>query len=851
MRVEENSPATEGTTPIAADPYADLVDLFRLTQPLTGRTGQFSSYDRTGGERDYSWWTFLRAEPRRAVLADVCGPGCISRIWVTAFDPVKARIEIFIDGATTPVVSAAMSSFFGNLPPFTPPLAGPTSGAWVSYVPIPFRRSCRIEAYDAPQFNGQFYYNVTYRTYEAGDAQFESFAMPPTSSQQARITQFAQQYQTRGQDPKGLSPGEMKVTGTLRQVPAGETATLANLPGAGMVTQLLLSVTPNNSDIFANARLRCHWDGIPTGAVDVPLGAFFASGFGPANAEGLPLGTTSGQMYCYFAMPYAAGAIVEVWNGSATAIDSLNFTVAYLPEPAATVSRMRFHAEARAQRPAVGMPYCILDAAGRGHYLGCCLSIHSIDNNWVVLEGDEQIYVDGEATPAVHGTGTEDYFNGGFYFAGGPFSRPFSGCSLLDSGSRRVSAYRLCVTDPVVFHNGITVNIEHGFRNKSIADYQSTAFYYRDDAAGAAPPPPSFPALPEEMLVNGDLEQGFGGYNGGEANGWMAYQSGTYYGYTPCEFSSDTVQTFSGGHALKITVALPTSGFQSAGIAQQVQVTKGATYQVTAQLRINLTGDLKPNDVLARLGVGLAGNTNFEDLQVIWTDAPTATDTWHTVTALVTAENNYLTLFAGGLRKWPSVGGTATVWVDEITLVRTGAMPPAPPPISGLPALSNPSFEFGIEPWEMWVGAGSNADPLERDFGSAVDGSWVLAVKGIGSGGKGAYQYIASNWVAGHTYRLAASARNLRNTGLMYTIGYASGRTGAVEPSNIIWGPPVAGTSAWQVAAVDFTYKGTAGVTFYLRVVNAGSSERGGFDGVTIADLGMSSVAASLPRTAL
>ena len=39
------------------------------------------------------------------------------------------------------------------------------------------------------------------------------------------------------------------------------------------------------------------------------------------------------------------------------------------------------------------------------------------------LEGDEMIYVDGEKEAAIKGTGTEDYFNSGWYFNQGEYCR--------------------------------------------------------------------------------------------------------------------------------------------------------------------------------------------------------------------------------------------------------------------------------------------------------------------------------------------------------------------------------------------------------------------------------------------
>ncbi len=35
------------------------------------------------------------------------------------------------------------------------------------------------------------------------------------------------------------------------------------------------------------------------------------------------------------------------------------------------------------------------------------------------LEGDERVFVDGQESPHIYGTGTEDFYEGGFYFRDG------------------------------------------------------------------------------------------------------------------------------------------------------------------------------------------------------------------------------------------------------------------------------------------------------------------------------------------------------------------------------------------------------------------------------------------------
>ncbi len=833
--------------PLSIDPFADLVDFYRLTCPMTGSTGQSSSYDRTGNNADASFWYYLRGDPRRAVMADVRGPGCISRIWVTAFDPNTARIEIFLDGSPTPVVSAWMRDFFGNMAPFVPPLATPSTGSWVSYVPIPFRKSCRVEAINARNDNLVIYYNVNYRAYPAGEHLADVFHMPPTPAQQAQLNLFAQQWNNRGQDPKPIQAGQQTLTGTVSAGNYTGSATLATLSGAGVISGMRMTIDPYIGDLLANARIRCRFDGASGYSVDVPLGALFGSYFGPTNylgqsaeVQGLAMGNQNGQMYFYLPMPYSNGAVIDIVNASYSGIN-VNYTITYVPKQTSEIGRLRFHADARSQNCPGGSPsYRMLNVAGKGHFVGTILGINFNDANLGCLEGDELFYTNGENFPSIHGTGTEDYFNGGFYFYDGPVSLPFGGCSKIQASTYplQMSAYRLSIPDAVVFRNGFIADIEHGGVNESNGSYNSTALYYHDDGAGAPPADPVNAPLEDESLINGDFEEGFGGYNNGEANGWIAYQSRQFYEAVPCTFSAGSDQVFSGGTAQKVIMS--TTGSSpinlGAGIAQQVQVVRGSTYQIRARLRLGLSGSLQPGSVVPRLGVSAEGGTYFEDGSVVWSSAPSVVNTWHTLSAIVTARTDFLSIFAGEVLKSGNIIGTATVWVDAVTIELYNGPPPPPPP----PVVDNPSFETVISPWAIWIGGGGNTDGLERSFISpAADGVYALAVKGIGAGGKGAWEFIGSNWAQGRQYRVSASVRNLANSGMRYSIGHSFGNVGAAGVSSAVFGSEVFGSSStWLTVSDAFTFTGTdEGVTIYLRAVNAGASERAGFDQVTIEDI--------------
>jgi len=146
----------------------------------------------------------------------------------------------------------------------------------------------------------------------------------------------------------------------------------------------------------------------------------------------------------------------------------------------------------------------ILDAEGRGHYVGTVLSVRSRSPQWFG-EGDEKIYIDGEEKASIWGTGTEDYFlcawglrECNFPYFGVPYTE-----GVREIGSKTV-AYRWHVGDPIVFNKSIRVTIEHygwisadetaankinGFTERT-DDYASVAFWYQ------VGPSKKFTALP-------------------------------------------------------------------------------------------------------------------------------------------------------------------------------------------------------------------------------------------------------------------------------------------------------------------------------------------------------------------
>ncbi len=315
------------------------------------------------------------------------------------------------------------------------------------------------------------------------------------------------------QEPRGVFA---KAIGTepnkMVEVGPGETYTLADIEGAGTIVRIWMTTmqpTPGNKYNFNNYGLvRFYWDGEATPSVEVPFGDFFGVPWGKYThyiAE--PLSCTSGGYNCYFPMPFSKGCRIEVVNQAPAPWPGLFFQIQYR-EQQEQPSPLRFHAQWRRENPTQHrVPYRILEAKGKGHFAGVHLFMQNAEQwfnleqmkqryqetgNFLsmvfpemagmgILEGWESIYVDGESTPSIPGTGTEDYFNSGFYFNKGPYSAPHWGCTVRSYLTSRCAAYRFHIVDPIPFEKSIVVDMDHGYTNQVQGDYSSVAYWYQEE----------------------------------------------------------------------------------------------------------------------------------------------------------------------------------------------------------------------------------------------------------------------------------------------------------------------------------------------------------------------------------
>ncbi|HUX01366.1 MAG: glycoside hydrolase family 172 protein [Phycisphaerae bacterium] len=306
-------------------------------------------------------------------------------------------------------------------------------------------------------------------------------------------------------------------------IPAGKTAVLADLRGPGVIRHIWMTQACH----YRECLLRITWDDAPSPSVLVPLGDFFGLGHGIANSYQSFLFTASTNqnnhfnqgcaLNCYAPMPFRKRALVELVN-EGREDHRQYFYVDYERVDALPDDLGYFHAEFRRANPFGGWAheitvnhpeanavnkgplawdnnYVILATKGRGHYIGCNLSVTNFQGTWWG-EGDDMIWVDGyKWPPDLHGTGSEDYLNQAWGMQPNAFLR--NGSSIHESNTRGYqTSYVFHLENPVRFQKEIKATIEHGHANHLANEMSSVAYWYAAKPTRVAAPPPVAKRMP-------------------------------------------------------------------------------------------------------------------------------------------------------------------------------------------------------------------------------------------------------------------------------------------------------------------------------------------------------------------
>ncbi len=306
---------------------------------------------------------------------------------------------------------------------------------------------------------------------------------------------------------------------------AGETRTMAEIDGPAIISHIWITISTPESYHLKKIVLRMFWDGEETPSVEAPIGDFFGLGFGEYflyESAVLSVGSQR-ALNTFFPMPFRRSARLTVTNEGDETISAFYYNIDYEQHEQLPDDIGYFHAQYRQGTPNPGWTtdwtlngddlvnehrnpegadnYVLLDATGRGHYVGVTHSILQNQGDWWG-EGDEMILIDGDTAPRIIGTGSEDYYLGAWCYGGcgiSPFgnARPTFAFQRYgnpvnggDDRGAKWMVYRLHTESPVVFQDSIKVTIEHGHGNHRADNFYTVAYWYQVEPHGA------FPELP-------------------------------------------------------------------------------------------------------------------------------------------------------------------------------------------------------------------------------------------------------------------------------------------------------------------------------------------------------------------
>jgi len=417
---------------------------------LAGRPRPFfkeetsSSYSRESHKGGEAWFdnndvgqyvrTEINAGRKEHVLADLRGPGTITRFWSANPDLTNA-VRFYFNGEAHPRLKLPLAALFtGRTPPWGPEFSYISGTGGNLYYPIPFAASLKItiEEKDKPV---RLYYEIGHRAYPEWTA-VETYD-PARSADWAGVqaqTALALMH------PKPAAAPDAKLLSAHLTVEPGRTAEFPELKGAQAVYEWSARILgtresrdwadpkrPHNA--WRNMLLDIDFDG--ERSVSVPLGDFFGSAPGVNPYENLFFSVAAdGTMTSRLLMPFKAEMRLRLTNTGPIAY-SVELKVMAGPRPFAEGAyhlRAQWGTLTRDSWPFFDMNF--LTTAGEGKVVG---TVYQIANPTLIWwgEGDQKIFVDGETFPSTFGTGTEDDY-GFAYGDNHPFVRPFHAQTRVD-----------------------------------------------------------------------------------------------------------------------------------------------------------------------------------------------------------------------------------------------------------------------------------------------------------------------------------------------------------------------------------------------------------------------------------
>jgi hypothetical protein len=533
-----------------------------------------SSFDRTGGNND----GHIDSVNSKLAIIETRGeteyvifnsPGCgvITRFFTTGHTPLlrHSRINFYFGKNNQLDYSTNLVNFFtGHNAPFIKPLVSDhndSKGAYNSYLPIYYDNGLMITT-----SNELLYYQLNYQELKNEKCPWRQTDLTQPDYMSA-ANELLKSYEDYLENPNPWNIRDQATlddpsnqyhdwAGKLTTSPAGgdkaypfaEKPLSLNSNQSGTITSLRLRVMDDNRSIRNNLWLRIYWDNLKEPYINAPLGHLFGSNLDTGQKEhntlllGSVITAEYTDYYLFFPMPFLDQARMEIVDTRAANSQPVDvyYKVRYVTHAGeiplgSEIGYFRTHWR---QETVTGSKenYSVLNIGrdlppGKGQYVGTLATFSGYKGSYGFLEGDELIQVDHGTThySALRGTGTEDYFGGGYYFNSNfpncewfvhcydrsgldpsnrqeikkcieqnqarfqpecrgeveTFNQPLFGLNAaanIPAGMNSLSMYRLHIPDLIPFNQTLDVSFEHGDVNNGEQDnasiYRSVALFY-------------------------------------------------------------------------------------------------------------------------------------------------------------------------------------------------------------------------------------------------------------------------------------------------------------------------------------------------------------------------------------
>jgi len=284
-------------------------------------------------------------------------------------------------------------------------------------------------------------------------------------------------------NPCGPNGGEVMQPDEVREI--------ANIEGPGIISHIWFTLSRATDYVLKDCVLRIYWDDETEPSVECPIGEFFGLGHGKYyTVHSIPFETGNTRGYnCFLPMPFKKRARITFENSPNYPLRRLFYHINYKKVASLSDDALYFHAQYRQAKPTSGGNYTILEAEGRGHFVGLFYYNRTNARGWWG-DGGEHIEIDGRMLDA---TGQEDYFCQGWSFGPGEQGLRF-GSPLYESKVKNTYAentfYRFHIEDPIPFKKTFNMTMRHGAVNERSDDYSTVAYWYQSE------PHQKFPKLP-------------------------------------------------------------------------------------------------------------------------------------------------------------------------------------------------------------------------------------------------------------------------------------------------------------------------------------------------------------------